>query len=99
MQLRQTIPLTSVLSPKGRGSKPSLENESPFGECDSQSGNDPIPSPLGGEGRVRGAFNCMDTTKENEKLEAGVGIEPTHKSFADSCLTTWLTRHRKRAAK
>lgn len=23
-------------------------------------------------------------------FEARVGIEPTHKSFADSCLTTWL---------
>ena len=28
------------------------------------------------------------------RLEAGVGIEPTHKSFADSCLTTWLPRLR-----
>jgi hypothetical protein len=25
--------------------------------------------------------------------EAEVGIEPTHKGFADPCLTTWLLRH------
>jgi hypothetical protein len=29
------------------------------------------------------------------KLEAEVGIEPTHKGFADPCLTTWLLRHDK----
>jgi hypothetical protein len=28
------------------------------------------------------------------RLEAEVGIEPTHKGFADPCLTTWLLRHR-----
>ncbi len=27
-----------------------------------------------------------------QELEAGVGFEPTHRSFADSRLTTWLTR-------
>jgi hypothetical protein len=27
-----------------------------------------------------------------DELEAGVGVEPTHRSFADSRLTTWLTR-------
>ncbi len=26
-------------------------------------------------------------------LEARVGIEPTHKAFAEPCLTTWLPRH------
>src|SRR5437762_8652182 len=61
MQYEPTIPLSFILSPKGRGSKPSPENESPFGERDSQSGNDQIPSPLGGEGRVRGVFNYIDT--------------------------------------
>ena len=26
-------------------------------------------------------------------LEASIGIEPMNQSFADSCLTAWLTRH------
>ena len=26
------------------------------------------------------------------ELEARVGIEPTHKAFAEPCLTTWLPR-------
>lgn len=26
-------------------------------------------------------------------MEAGVGIEPTHKSFAGSCITTLLPSH------
>ena len=26
-------------------------------------------------------------------LEAPIGIEPMNQSFADSCLTAWLTRH------
>ena len=32
MQLKLTTPLTSILSRKGRGSKPPRENESPFSE-------------------------------------------------------------------
>jgi hypothetical protein len=32
-------------------------------------------------------------------LEARVGIEPTHKAFAEPCLTTWLPRHRVRKEK
>ena len=28
-----------------------------------------------------------------EKLEARVGIEPTHKGFADLSLTAWVPRH------
>jgi hypothetical protein len=31
------------------------------------------------------------------EMEARVGIEPTHKAFAEPCLTTWLPRHRFRA--
>src|SRR5438477_3469948 len=27
-----------------------------------------------------------------QELEARVGIEPTHKAFAEPCLTTWLPR-------
>jgi hypothetical protein len=30
----------------------------------------------------------------NKILEARVGIEPTHKGFADLSLTTWVPRHR-----
>ena len=32
---------------------------------------------------------------KNYHLEAGEGIEPSHSGFADRCLTTWLTRHKK----
>ena len=28
----------------------------------------------------------------NQGMEAGDGIEPTHKAFAEPCLTTWLPR-------
>ena len=28
-------------------------------------------------------------------LEAEVGIEPTHRAFAEPCLTTWLLRRKK----
>lgn len=31
------------------------------------------------------------------RLEAATGIEPVHRSFADSRLTTWLRRHREAA--
>src|ERR1041384_4625373 len=60
MQLRRTIPLTSILSPKGRGSKPPHENESLFGGRNEQCANG-ISSPLGGEGRVRDIFDCIVT--------------------------------------
>src|SRR5438067_5828350 len=29
------------------------------------------------------------------KMEARVGIEPTHKAFAEPCLTTWLPRRQR----
>jgi hypothetical protein len=35
--------------------------------------------------------------KCNLELEARVGIEPTHKAFAEPCLTTWLPRRLRRA--
>lgn len=30
--------------------------------------------------------------KRKKEREAGVGIEPTHRAFAEPCLTTWLSR-------
>src|SRR5271156_6434513 len=34
----------------------------------------------------------MATAKYKRELEARVGIEPTHKGFADLSLTTWVPR-------
>ena len=36
---------------------------------------------------------CNSLRLSSLKLEARVGIEPTHKAFAEPCLTTWLPRH------
>jgi hypothetical protein len=36
--------------------------------------------------------NSMATAKYKRELEARVGIEPTHKGFADLSLTTWVPR-------
>jgi hypothetical protein len=36
--------------------------------------------------------NPMTTAKCKRSLEARVGIEPTHKGFADLSLTTWVPR-------
>ena len=36
--------------------------------------------------------NPMTTAKCKKSLEARVGIEPTHKGFADLSLTTWVPR-------
>ena len=63
VQLKVTTPLTSILSPAGRGSKPPRENESPFSERDRRGADSDISSPLAGEGRVRGASDCMDTAE------------------------------------
>ena len=69
MQLKLTTPLTSILSRKGRGSKLSRENESPFSERDGRGVDSEIPSHpveslwverLAGEGGVRGISDCMD---------------------------------------
>ena len=34
-----------------------------------------------------------------ETVEAEVGIEPTHKAFAEPCLTTWLLRRPRAGAR
>jgi hypothetical protein len=38
------------------------------------------------------ALSASQTSNYMERLEARVGIEPTHKGFADLSLTTWVPR-------
>src|ERR1043166_5431664 len=54
MKVSRTTPLTSVLSPKGRGSKPRRQSKSLAGERPVQSVRREFPSARGGEGRGRG---------------------------------------------
>jgi hypothetical protein len=37
-------------------------------------------------------ISAMESANLLEMLEARVGIEPTHKGFADLSLTTWVPR-------
>jgi hypothetical protein len=56
------------------------------------SGGDPIVEEFVEESTLR---CCNSLPSIGFELEAEVGIEPTHKGFADPCLTTWLLRHHK----
>ena len=45
--------------------------------------------------RFKDEFDAPWTSGRLRELEARVGIEPTHKAFAEPCLTTWLPRREK----
>src|SRR5205823_13924679 len=45
-----------------------------------------------GEGRISNVAIKSEPFARKALMEARVGMEPTHKAFAEPCLTTWLPR-------